>query len=81
MILFTGDIVNTHAEMLPWIETFKKIKEHPYGKFSVLGNHDYGEYVSWPTELEKSKTLKVLRTWHKQIDFQLLLNEHKLYKG
>ena len=54
MILFTGDIVNTHAnEMHPWIDTFKRIKEHKYGKYSVLGNHDYGEYVTWPSEKEK----------------------------
>ena len=47
MILFTGDIVNTDAkEMHPWIETFNRIKKHEYGKFSVLGNHDYGEYVT-----------------------------------
>ena len=78
MILFTGDIVNTHAtEMLPWIETFKKIKEHPYGKFSVLGNHDYGEYVTWPTELEKEKNFESIKNLYKQINFQLLLNEHK----
>ena len=43
LILFTGDIVNTHAkEMHPWIETFNRIKTHEYGKYSVLGNHDYG---------------------------------------
>jgi predicted MPP superfamily phosphohydrolase len=41
---FTGDIVNTDAkEMHPWIETFNRIKKHEYGKYSVLGNHDYGE--------------------------------------
>jgi predicted MPP superfamily phosphohydrolase len=40
MILFTGDIVNTHAtEMLPWLETLKKIKSTLTGKYSVLGNH------------------------------------------
>jgi predicted MPP superfamily phosphohydrolase len=63
MILFTGDIVNTHAtEMLPWIETFKKNKGAPLREiFSVLGNHDYGEYVSIQS-LRKSKTFKVLRT-------------------
>ncbi|MBU0941756.1 MAG: metallophosphoesterase [Bacteroidetes bacterium] len=78
MILFTGDIVNTHAtEMLPWIETFKKIKEHPYGKFSVLGNHDYGEYVTWPSETKKTENFEDIKKLYNQIDFQLLLNEHR----
>jgi predicted MPP superfamily phosphohydrolase len=77
MILFTGDIVNTHAkEMLPWITTFKKIKEHPYGKYSVLGNHDYGEYVTWPTEIDKEENFQSIKKLYGQIDFQLLLNEH-----
>jgi predicted MPP superfamily phosphohydrolase len=58
MILFTGDIVNTDAkEMHPWIETFNRIKKHEYGKYSVLGNHDYGEYVTWPTEVAKEEKL------------------------
>ena len=77
MILFTGDIVNTHAtEMHPWIETFKRIKKHEYGKYSVLGNHDYGEYVSWPTEADKAQNFKEIKDLYSQIDFKLLLNEH-----
>ena len=60
MILFTGDIVNTDAkEMHPWIETFNRIKKHEYGKYSVLGNHDYGEYVTWPSEAAKEKNFQV----------------------
>lgn len=83
MILFTGDIVNTHAnEMHPWIETFKRIKDHKYGKYSVLGNHDYGEYVTWPTEAEKEQNFKDIKDLYSQIDFKLMLNEHTfLEKG
>jgi predicted MPP superfamily phosphohydrolase len=56
IILFTGDIVNTHAtEMHPWIDTFNRIKPHAYGKYSVLGNHDYGEYIDWPTQRERRR--------------------------
>ncbi len=77
MILFTGDIVNTHAkEMLPWIATFNRIKEHKYGKYSVLGNHDYGEYVTWPSEKEKEANFQAIKNLYGQIDFKLLLNEH-----
>ncbi|TPG39239.1 metallophosphoesterase [Flavobacterium pectinovorum] len=77
MILFTGDIVNTHAkEMHPWLETFKRIKDYKYGKFSVLGNHDYGEYVTWPSEKEKDENFKEIKSLYGQIGFDLLLNEH-----
>lgn len=77
LILFTGDIVNTHAkEMHPWIETFNRIKEHKYGKYSVLGNHDYGEYVAWPTEADKEQNFKEIKDLYGQIGFNLLLNEH-----
>ena len=77
IILFTGDIVNTHAdEMLPWIETFKGIEKPKFGKFSVLGNHDYGEYIDWPTQKEKENNFEAIKNLHGQIDFQLLLNEN-----
>lgn len=77
MILFTGDIVNTHAkEMLPWIETFNRIKKHEFGKYSVLGNHDYGEYVTWPSEKQKNENFEAIKKLYGQIDFKLLLNEH-----
>jgi predicted MPP superfamily phosphohydrolase len=77
MILFTGDIVNTHAkEMHPWIETFNRIKKHEYGKYSVLGNHDYGEYVTWPSQSAKDENFRNIKKLYGQIGFQLLLNEH-----
>ena len=77
MILFTGDIVNTHAkEMLPWIATFNRIKPHKYGKFSVLGNHDYGEYVDWKSEKEKEENFHAIKELYGKIGFNLMLNEH-----
>lgn len=77
LILFTGDIVNTHAtEMDPWIETFKKINTPTFGKFSVLGNHDYGEYVNWPSEKDKADNFEKIKQIHQKIDFKLLMNQH-----
>ncbi|MDP5199419.1 metallophosphoesterase [Flavobacterium sp. DG2-3] len=77
LILFTGDIVNTHAkEMHPWLETFNRIKNYKYGKFSVLGNHDYGEYVTWPSEKDKNENFQEIKRLYDQIGFKLLLNEH-----
>jgi len=78
LILFTGDIVNTHAaEMLPWLATFNKIQNHKYGKLAVLGNHDYGEYVTWDTNEEKEENFQAIKKLYGQIGFDLLLNEHK----
>lgn len=77
MILFTGDIVNTHAkEMHPWLDAFNKIKKHEFGKYSVLGNHDYGEYVTWPSEAAKAKNFQDIKNLYGEIGFKLLLNEH-----
>lgn len=83
VILFTGDIVNTHAtEMQQWIEMFKGIHNPKFGKFSVLGNHDYGEYIDWPTQKAKDENFEAIKGLHQQIDFKLLLNEHvKLKNG
>jgi len=81
LCLFTGDIVNTRAsEFLPWIDTFKGIKNPEYGKFSVLGNHDYGEYIDWPSYEEKEANFKEIKGLHDQIDFDLLNNEHRVLK-
>ncbi len=78
LILFTGDIVNTFAtEMHPWIDTFNKIKSFEYGKFSVLGNHDYGEYLDWPSQAAKDKNFEDIKKLYGQIGFNLLLNEHR----
>ncbi|MEY2693157.1 MAG: hypothetical protein RIT03_1548 [Bacteroidota bacterium] len=81
LILFTGDIVNTHAtEMHPWIEIFNGIQEHPLGKYAVLGNHDYGEYVTWPSQQAKDENFEAIKNLYRDIGFQLLLNEHVYIK-
>jgi predicted MPP superfamily phosphohydrolase len=75
VILFTGDIVNNTAdEMDKWIPYFKKLKAK-YGKYSVLGNHDYGEYVRWKTPEEKAQNLQAIKDIHPKIGFNLLLND------
>jgi len=75
LILFTGDIVNNKAnEMDPWIPLFKSLKA-PLGKFSVLGNHDYGEYVKFKSTEEKEQNFQAIKELHPQIGFNLLLNE------
>ncbi|SDS21191.1 hypothetical protein SAMN05216490_0744 [Mucilaginibacter mallensis] len=75
MILFTGDLVNSRAaEMDQWIPFFSRLKA-PMGKYSVLGNHDYGDYTKWDSEEEKAANLVRLKEVHGDIGFKLLLNE------
>ena len=77
VIFFTGDLVNNKAnEMLPWKSVFSKLKAKD-GMFSVLGNHDYGDYVDWNTPEEKAQNLKELITIQKEIGFDLLLNDSR----
>ncbi|EHQ29531.1 metallophosphoesterase [Mucilaginibacter paludis] len=75
LILFTGDLVNNRAsEMDPWIASFAKLQA-PLGKYSVLGNHDYGDYVQWESKEAQAANLSRLKAVHPQIGFKLLLNE------
>ena len=77
LFVFTGDLVNNKAEEIkPWLSYFSQIKA-PYGQFSVLGNHDYGDYIKWDTAGdEKGKNLAQLKTYHQELGFRLLLDEH-----
>jgi predicted MPP superfamily phosphohydrolase len=77
VILFTGDMVNNKAEeMLPYMNVFGGLKAKD-GKFSVLGNHDYGDYITWESHEAKHKNLEDLKSIQKQIGFDLLLNESR----
>ena len=74
LLLFTGDLVNNKAsEMDPWMESFGKLTA-PFGKYSVLGNHDYGDYTMWESDAAKAENLVRLKELHKEIGFKLLLN-------
>ena len=77
ILLFTGDMVNARAEeMYPWIETFNRIKKPSYGKYSVLGNHDYGTYLHWKSNQEKAANFIEIKDLSRKIGFKLLINEH-----
>ena len=75
VIFFTGDLVNNKAEeMRPWIAHFKQLYAKD-GVYSVLGNHDYGDYLQWDSPDEKAKNLETLKQIHQQLGFCLLNNE------
>jgi predicted MPP superfamily phosphohydrolase len=76
LFVFTGDLVNNKAsEIKPWIKLFSQIKS-PFGQFSILGNHDYGDYVKWDTEQNKKANLDQLKAYHRELGYKLMLDEH-----
>ena len=76
LILFTGDLVNDRAdEMKDYMDVFGRLKA-PLGVFSTLGNHDYGDYVAWPTAADKTENLNNLKQVHQHLGWRLLMNEH-----
>jgi predicted MPP superfamily phosphohydrolase len=78
LVLFTGDMVNNVAdEFKPFIPLFSQIQAKD-GKFAVLGNHDYGDYVSWASPKAKKDNLETLIDYEKQAGFDMLRNEHRV---
>jgi predicted MPP superfamily phosphohydrolase len=76
LFVFTGDIVNNIAsEIEPYIGHFSQLKA-PYGQYSVLGNHDYGDYIEWNSPADKEANLEKLKSHHKSLGYRLLLDEN-----
>ena len=77
LIIFSGDLVNDRAtEMEGYMDVFSKIKA-PMGVYSTFGNHDYGDYASWPYNgVSKAQNLKNLEKVHKDLGWNLMMNEH-----
>ena len=77
IMLFTGDIVNNKAdEMDNWMDVFDKL-EAKEGKYSILGNHDYGDYMDWDNQKDKKDNFQKVKDIHQKIGFDLLLDEHR----
>ncbi|WP_339658923.1 metallophosphoesterase [uncultured Polaribacter sp.] len=77
LMLFTGDIVNNKAdEMDNWIDVFSKL-EAKEGKYSILGNHDYGDYMDWKNPQDKIDNFQAVKDIHQKIGFDLLCNENR----
>ena len=76
VIMFTGDIVNNiSAELDTWKDLFSELTAK-HGVYSILGNHDYGDYMQWNSDDEKIKNFENLKKIQQQMGFRLLLNEN-----
>jgi hypothetical protein len=80
LVLFTGDLVNNDSrEIIPYLEDFKKLSA-PYGVYSVLGNHDYGDYKQWESVEAKQENMELLFDLQDKMGFKLLNNAHAIIK-
>ncbi len=76
LILFTGDLVNDRStEMDHFMDIFKEVKA-PMGVYSILGNHDYGDYTAWESAAEKMANLERLKQVHAALGWRLMLDEN-----
>lgn len=77
LVLFTGDIVNRHTpELEPFVSVLSRIRSK-YGVYSVLGNHDYGDYHEWPDSAARLANNEHLATLQQQMGWKLLRNEYR----
>ncbi|TVR81963.1 MAG: metallophosphoesterase [Chitinophagaceae bacterium] len=79
LIFFTGDLVNDRSEeLLEYKDILAHLKADT-GIFSVLGNHDYGDYLPWPSQEEKEKNFNQLLTHQKEMGWDMLNNDHFIW--
>lgn len=77
LIVFTGDIVNRDTdELRPFISVLSRLSA-PDGVMSILGNHDYGDYVDWDSAGEKEENNMRLAQYQKVMGWDLLNNERR----
>lgn len=80
IVFFTGDLVNNRSEEAKeYLDIFKKVNA-PLGVYSVMGNHDYGDYTNWSSEAAKQQDIKNLHSMHRYMGYDLLLNENRTIK-
>ena len=76
LIVFTGDLVNNKTdEAFPYMSILSQLSA-PYGVYSTLGNHDYGDYEKWDSEEAKTRNMDQMYQLHKDLGWNLMLNEH-----
>lgn len=75
-VVFTGDLVNRRsAELTPCMGVLSRLRA-PHGVWSVMGNHDYGDYYRWPSESAHRADADSLKAMQARMGWRMLNNEH-----
>ena len=78
LVFFTGDLVNNMAnEINDYVSVFEKVSA-PLGVYSTLGNHDYGDYIDWPSAQAKRQNLQRVMAAHQLLGWNLLMDENRI---
>lgn len=79
LVVFTGDIVNRRSEELaPFVEPLSRLHAR-LGVYSILGNHDYGDYYKWKSAAEKDANLQLLKDMQHNMGWKMLNNDYKTF--
>lgn len=74
IIFFTGDLVNRLAtEINPYKAALAQLKACD-GIYSVMGNHDYGDYARWNNETEHQDNIAMLHSLERELGWTMLNN-------
>ncbi len=80
LVVFTGDIVNYHAEeMTPFMPILQNIRAHD-GVIAIMGNHDYAQYYKWPSPADSLADIHRLQDNERHMGWDLLLNENRVLR-
>ncbi|MEX0967444.1 MAG: metallophosphoesterase [Bacteroidia bacterium] len=78
MVFFTGDLVNNVSQEAERFKSTLSGVQADEGIYSILGNHDYGDYAQWPSEKEKHENLERMKAIHREMGWTLLLDENRI---
>ncbi len=80
-IFFTGDLVNNKTEEAYPFEGILAKFRAKNGVYATLGNHDYGDYVRWPSKEAKDKNMTDLFDLYQRMGWKLLNNENRVFSN
>jgi uncharacterized protein len=80
VIFFTGDMFNFCTADGNGFENILRTLHAPYGIYAIMGNHDYGDYISWPSESLKKQNFEDLIAFYRSLGWKLLLNSNDIIK-
>lgn len=79
MVVFAGDLQNREPqEIRPFVDVLGGIKAKD-GVFSVIGNHDYADYIEATPDI-KEENEKETRELERKMGWRLLVNEHEVVR-